>query len=251
MRVLTRPLPASRDHGLLIAIILILALVPLGGYVALSQLRIGHAAPSLNDGSQQARRSAAAFATAQAITPTVEPSATPTEPASLIDIGDVAPPTTPSPVASVTETPAPRTVEPSPTPETRAIPTRSVLPSASATAQPTSTPASPTARLSATGATENQQHVVQPGETLFSIARQSGVSLDALAAANGLAVDATIYAGETLTVTTTGYTVLPGDTLGAIAARFGVSQAALVDANGLTDAGSITAGQRLVIPSAR
>ena len=104
-------------------------------------------------------------------------------------------------------------------------------------------------------------HVVGPGESLSSIAAQDGLSVAALAAANGLSPDTQLLVGSTIqippqgatvvtpatataasgssatvptsTSTSGSYVVQPGDTLSAIAARSGVSVDALAAANGL------------------
>jgi len=95
-------------------------------------------------------------------------------------------------------------------------------------------------------------YVVQPGDTLWAIAARSGVSVNALAAANGLDPNAYLLIGTVIhlagsssstgtmvpvsdTTTSTGasYVVQAGDTLSAIAARSGVSVDALAAANGL------------------
>ncbi|MGO9495426.1 MAG: LysM peptidoglycan-binding domain-containing protein [Solirubrobacteraceae bacterium] len=105
-------------------------------------------------------------------------------------------------------------------------------------------------------------HVVGPGESLSSIAAQDGLSVAALAAANGLSSDTQLQAGSTIQIppqgasvvapstteetgeagsttvpastgTSGSYVVQPGDTLSAIAARSGVSVGSLAAANGL------------------
>jgi LysM repeat protein len=105
-------------------------------------------------------------------------------------------------------------------------------------------------------------HVVGSGESLSSIAAQDGLSVAALAAANGLSPNTQLLAGSTIqippqgtsvvtpstataaaggstatvpasTSTSGSYVVRPGDTLSAIAARSGVSVDALAAANGL------------------
>jgi LysM repeat protein len=106
---------------------------------------------------------------------------------------------------------------------------------------------------------QGQVHVVQRGETLYSIAARYGTTSQALASANGLANANLIYAGQRLTIPSTAgegtpsargvYTVQPGDTLSSIAAQHGTSANALVRANGLVNANYIYAGQRLVIPA--
>jgi LysM repeat protein len=111
---------------------------------------------------------------------------------------------------------------------------------------------------------QGQVHVVQRGETLYSIAVRYGTSVQAVASANGLQNTRLIYTGQRLTIPTgsgtsgtstsggtaaTGgtYTVRRGDTLWAIATRHGTSIAALRQANGL-GSNVIYTGQRLTIP---
>ena len=99
-------------------------------------------------------------------------------------------------------------------------------------------------------------HVVQPGDTLFSIARRYGVSMDAIALANGIANPNRIYVGQRLLIPTGGtpsgtvHVVQPGETLISIALRYGVDMWALARANRITDLNRIYVGQRLVIPGA-
>ncbi len=101
-------------------------------------------------------------------------------------------------------------------------------------------------------------YVVQPGDTLSAIAARSGVSVDSLAAANGLDPTAYLLTGtvihlagsssssagtmvpvsDTTTTTSTSgasasYVVQAGDTLSAIATRSGQSVRALAADNGL------------------
>ena len=114
------------------------------------------------------------------------------------------------------------------------------------------------------------QHVVSPGETLFRIALRYGVSVDALASANGIYNTARIYAGQVLVIPTGNpapvpavaaavpaaapgdglYTVQPGDTLNRIAQRFGMSVQGLMALNGIYDPNRILVGQQLRISGA-
>ncbi len=102
-------------------------------------------------------------------------------------------------------------------------------------------------------------HVVGWGETLFSIARRYGTSVDAVCAANGIADSARIYAGQRLVIPTanapaapagtgTAHIVRPGENLFRIALRYGVTVQALAQLNGIYNPGHVVAGQRLVIP---
>ena len=99
-------------------------------------------------------------------------------------------------------------------------------------------------------------HIVQWGETLSHIALRYGTTVQAIAAANGIANPNRIYAGQRIfipggTAPVTGgawYAVRWGDTLSSIAWRHGVSVWAIVHANNLANPNRIYAGQRLYIP---
>ncbi|MBE7552860.1 MAG: LysM peptidoglycan-binding domain-containing protein [Anaerolineales bacterium] len=130
-----------------------------------------------------------------------------------------------------------------------------------------------------------ETYIVQPGDTLFTIASRYGLSVDDLAAANGLNGNLFVYAGQQLVIPTTGpflepaafaraaphqaidprfvsftpppsssfgtgrYIVQPGDTLYRIAGRYSIPVADLQAANRLSGFGaSIYAGQELMIP---
>jgi N-acetylmuramoyl-L-alanine amidase len=120
-------------------------------------------------------------------------------------------------------------------------------------------------------------HVVQPGETLWSIANANNFSTRAFAAANGVSEDANVVAGTTLKIPTVaeasaamggapaagpsgapasaapqpmgGYIVQPGDTLTALAARTGVSVQQMAFMNGLDPDGILIAGSGLKLPT--
>jgi N-acetylmuramoyl-L-alanine amidase len=120
-------------------------------------------------------------------------------------------------------------------------------------------------------------HVVTPGESLYSVAAADGLSVDQLAAANGVAPDAQLVAGTTLMIppqasggvgASTGstalaasagstsdtrstasagsssgaYVVQPGDTLSGIAARSSTTVSELAAANGLDQNAPLLAG---------
>jgi LysM repeat protein len=109
-------------------------------------------------------------------------------------------------------------------------------------------------------------HVVQPGESLWSVAQANGFSVSSLAAANGLSADSRLIAGTTInvagsastsTVSTTqatsqssgGRVVQPGESLWSIAQANGISASALAAANGLAAEAMLIAGQSITIPS--
>jgi LysM repeat protein len=104
-------------------------------------------------------------------------------------------------------------------------------------------------------------YVVQPGDTLFSIALAHGTSVGLIADANNIADPNVIHVGQTLTIPEPmptppaepappedTYTVQSGDTLFAIASQFGTTVSAFVEANNLADPNVIFAGQVLVVP---
>jgi LysM repeat protein len=156
--------------------------------------------------------------------------------------------TTPLPASlSATSTPTPIPVEqpPSATPTTQpptACPSPSPTPTHAVTA--TSTPA-------VEG--QGRYHVVQPGETLYSIGLRYGMTVEDLAAANNLLDPAALQVGQRLlipspTVEGHSYTVQPGDTLYAIAQRFGTSVIALAALNDIAPPYTIQVGQTLILP---
>jgi membrane-bound lytic murein transglycosylase D len=103
-------------------------------------------------------------------------------------------------------------------------------------------------------------YTVRRGDTLWEIARRHGVSMNALAAANGLSRRSILYPGQKLSVPGRGggssgsssfsgsYTVRRGDTLSGIASRHGVSLNALLRANGLSQHSTLHPGQKLAVP---
>lgn len=116
-------------------------------------------------------------------------------------------------------------------------------------------------------------YTISAGDTLFTLAQEHGVSLDALLSANGLDRSSIIYPGQTLMIPgasavappapsatppppapasapTSTYTVVAGDTLFGIAQRHGSTLDALLAANGLDRASIIYPGQSLALTGA-
>ena len=121
--------------------------------------------------------------------------------------------------------------------------------------------------------TSGGNYLIQSGDTLYSIARRSGMSLNALLTLNGLSQSSVIYPGQSLTisqsdsrvatkssstgnplasgVSTSGtYTVKAGDTLYGIARRSGMSLNSLLTLNGLSQSSVIYPGQTLKLSGA-
>jgi LysM repeat protein len=173
---------------------------------------------------------------------------------------------TPTEVVPFAPTAATTPTQTAPTPRGTLIPiTAPVLSSPTATFEPSATP------TATSSPRPLQTYVVKKGDTLFEIAMRFGVSLQALAAANGITDPKLIRPGQTLVIPEPGatpptpartaaptvtpsprsqqtYVVKKGDTLSGIALRFGVSVQALAAANGITDPRLIRPGQVLVIP---
>src|SRR3954467_6160492 len=128
--------------------------------------------------------------------------------------------------------------------------------------------------VAATPAAASVPHVVQPGETLWSIAAANNFTTRAFAAANGLSEDSAVIAGTTLKVPSVaeasaalggapvaaaassgapepmgGYIVRPGDTLTSLAARAGVSVQQMAFMNGLKPDAFLIAGSPLKLPT--
>lgn len=105
-------------------------------------------------------------------------------------------------------------------------------------------------------------HVVQPGESLRTIALKYHSTLASLAMLNDLTQPATLYAGQTITVrqgsdgteplTNAGlYIVQAGDTLYRLAAKFGTPIHEIATANGwsLSPTKTLWPGEKVVIPN--
>jgi membrane-bound lytic murein transglycosylase D len=106
------------------------------------------------------------------------------------------------------------------------------------------------------------KHVVKAGDTLWSIARTHGVSLERLAKSNGLSERERLTVGQVLAIPGTAtlasnseaistrpmtYVVRSGDTLSHIADKFHIRLSELLSWNNLSSRSMIKAGQRLVM----
>lgn len=101
-------------------------------------------------------------------------------------------------------------------------------------------------------------HVVRSGDTLWGVARRYGVTVPALAAANGMTTQSPLSLGVRLEIPGSAgagpadaalltYHVRRGDTLSQIAEKFNVSVRQLMTWNRIRQSTSLRAGQRLVV----
>jgi LysM repeat protein len=111
-------------------------------------------------------------------------------------------------------------------------------------------------------------HVVQPGESLWSVASANGISAESLASWNGISSDSLLIAGDTIqvpavsevgasttstttsTATVGSHVIASGESLWSIASANGITVDALASANGLSIDSVLIAGQSLQIPAA-
>jgi LysM repeat protein len=108
---------------------------------------------------------------------------------------------------------------------------------------------------------------VQPGDTLSDIAARNGLSLSAVAAANGMRTDSWVIEGTSLRLPAAGsapaaqppqtgapeamgaYTVRPGDTLSGLAVAARVPASAMASMNGLNPNAGLIAGTVIKLPT--
>ncbi len=102
------------------------------------------------------------------------------------------------------------------------------------------------------GTAAHSSYEVRPGDSLSIIARDHGVALPELAAANGISDVHLIRIGQVIQIPKSqpvSHTVSPGESLSLIAKSIGVSTAELVEMNGLENADVIKVGQTLQLPA--
>jgi len=102
-------------------------------------------------------------------------------------------------------------------------------------------------------------HIVQRGETLFSVARRYGSTVDAITHANGIPNPRHIYTGQRLVIpggkgdvsieSTVPYLVQAGNTLASIARHYHTTWQTLAQVNGLLSPNAIYVGQVIQVPA--
>lgn len=90
-------------------------------------------------------------------------------------------------------------------------------------------------------------HVLEKGETLYSLSRKYSVPLTLILERNKISDAKKIAAGQKIYIPET-YTIQKGDTLYSIARKFSVTVDALMNVNSLTDAAVLKVGKILIIP---
>lgn len=93
-------------------------------------------------------------------------------------------------------------------------------------------------------------YVVQPGDSLYRIAKRFGISPDEIYEANELGDIPYLVVGQTLVIPTTEtvYVVRPGDSLWSIARKYGTTTGDIIALNGITNPEQIEPGLVLRIP---
>jgi LysM repeat protein len=109
--------------------------------------------------------------------------------------------------------------------------------------------------------------VIQPGESLWSVAGANGITVDSLAAYNGLASDALLISGATIQVPTAddgavlasstasssaaaSHVIQPGESLWSIASANGLTIEELASYNGLSADALLISGETISVPGA-
>lgn len=97
---------------------------------------------------------------------------------------------------------------------------------------------------------KTETYKVQRGDTLYSIASQSKISLSDLAELNKISTSSGVYVGQTIKVPAgskvpESYVVQSGDSLSAIASKYNLSQDNLANLNGIGRHANVRVGQRL------
>lgn len=125
--------------------------------------------------------------------------------------------------------------------------------------EPTPIPPTPVPATETPSTGTTDKHIVQAGQTLFSIAQLYGLTVQELAAANGIANPNILDVGQELTIPAAGTVQVPdttsvhvvsyGETIYSIALRYGVTVEALALHNNLENVNRIDVGQEIKIPS--
>jgi murein DD-endopeptidase MepM/ murein hydrolase activator NlpD len=111
--------------------------------------------------------------------------------------------------------------------------------------------------LSGFTAAEEVIHIIQKGETIYSIAHSYGVKPDEVLSFNNINDARTVQAGQKIRIPMAGgiipgygeYRVEKDDTLYSLARRYGITLAELQDMNGFVPGYTLKAGEKIRVPS--
>jgi murein DD-endopeptidase MepM/ murein hydrolase activator NlpD len=95
-------------------------------------------------------------------------------------------------------------------------------------------------------------YIVHSGDTLPTIAKMFGVSVNTIIWANDLSKNAALKPGQTLTILPVSgvkYTVKRGDTIARIAKKFNADEREIMQFNGIDDGASLIQGDDIIIPN--
>lgn len=97
---------------------------------------------------------------------------------------------------------------------------------------------------------KTESYKVERGDTLYSIAMKSKMTLGELAELNGLSTNKALMAGQTIQVpvgvsTPSIYTVQSGDSLHAVAGKYNLPVSQIANLNGLSTSAGLSVGQKL------
>lgn len=98
-----------------------------------------------------------------------------------------------------------------------------------------------------------KEYIVNEGDTISSVSRKFGVTINTIMWANNLSFSSYVKPGQKLVIPSVSgvvHKVIKGDTLGKIAANYGISSSAIREANGLAG-DNLTVGNTLVIPGGK
>lgn len=94
-----------------------------------------------------------------------------------------------------------------------------------------------------------QTHRIARGETLYSIAKKYGVTVDLLQRSNGITDPTRLRSGQELTIPRA-HVMRKGDTIYSVGRKYGVNPALILAANEIIDPTAVRIGQVLVVPDA-
>lgn len=130
------------------------------------------------------------------------------------------------------------------------VPSESLTDIAEETAKSTAVARTQNAALKADTSVKTENYKVQSGETLYSIAMKSKITLAELAELNNVSTNKGLMAGQTLKIPAgnsvpESYTVQSGDSLNAVASKYNLNISQIASLNGMSPTAGLWVGQKL------